>query len=397
MRIGIVCPYSLTVPGGVQSQVLGLVRALRARGHEARALGPCDGPPPFGWITPLGNSIPTVANGSIAPLAPDPSAQLRFIRAVRDEGFDILHLHEPLAPGATMTACITKPTPLVGTFHAAGVSASYRWFNPGVRWLAGRIDLRCVVSEDARVLASKYLPGHYEQLWNGIEIEPYAKADPWPTDAPTIMFLGRHEPRKGLAVLLDAMATLPGDVHLWVGSDGPATAELKSRYAGDPRISWLGRLADTEKYRRFRGADVFCAPSLGGESFGVVLLEAMAASTAIVATNLPGYRVVARPDQDALLVAPGDTAALADALRRALADADLRARMVASGEERAIEFSMERLADRYLELYEAVLRKSDRRSAALPPAGPVPALHSDPRHRRTVDAHPSRRHWRRKS
>src|SRR6478609_3742307 len=330
MRIGVVCPYSLTVPGGVQAQVLGLVSALRAKGHETRAIGPCDGPPPDGWVTPLGNSIPTAANGSVAPLAPDPSAQLRFIRAVRDEGFDVLHLHEPLAPGATMTACVTKPAPLVGTFHAAGVSASYRWFNPFVRWVAGRIDLRCVVSDDARVLVEKYLPGGYEELWNGIEIEPYAKADPWPTDGPTMMFLGRHEPRKGLAVLLGAMADLPPDVQLWVGSDGPETEALQSRYAGDPRITWLGRLSEAEKHRRLRGADLFCAPSIGGESFGVVLLEAMAASTAIVATDLPGYRMVARPDRDALLVPAGDTVALASALRRVLTDPELRSRLVSS-------------------------------------------------------------------
>src|SRR4029453_2119530 len=143
MRIGLVCPYSLTVYGGVQSQVLGLARSLRASGHATRVLAPCDGPPPDSWITPLGNSIPTAANGSIAPLAPDPSAQLRFIRAVRDEGFDILHLHEPPSPGATMTACVTKPPPLIGTFHAAGVSASYRWGNPLLRWMVERIDLRC--------------------------------------------------------------------------------------------------------------------------------------------------------------------------------------------------------------------------------------------------------------
>ncbi len=355
MRIGLVCPYSLTIPGGVQAQVLGLARVLRAKGHEARVMGPCDGPPPFAWVTPLGNSIPTAANGSIVPLAPDPSAQLRFMRAVRDEGFDVLHLHEPLAPGATMTACVMKPAPLVGTFHAAGVSASYRVFNPLVRWLAGRLDLRCVVSDDALALASKYLSGTYVRLWNGIDIEPYAKADPWPVEDPTIMFVGRHEPRKGLAVLLEALADLGPDVRLWVCGEGPATEDLKQRHAGDPRISWLGRVSDEDKCRRLRGADVFCAPSLRGESFGVVLLEAMAASTAIVATDLSGYRVVARPGRDALLVTAGDTLALTGALRSVLADSALRARLVASGEERALDFSMDHLADRYLELYEQAM------------------------------------------
>ena len=145
MRVGLVCPYSISVPGGVQEQVLGLARSLRAKGHPTRILAPSDGPPPDGWVTPLGNSIPTAANGSVAPIAPDPSAQLRLIRAVRDEGFDVLHLHEPMVPGATMTACLLKPTPLVGTFHAAGESPSYTYLSPALRWLASRLDVRVVV------------------------------------------------------------------------------------------------------------------------------------------------------------------------------------------------------------------------------------------------------------
>ncbi len=354
MRIGIVCPYSISVPGGVQEQVLGLARALRAKGHPTRVLAPADGPPPDGWVTPLGNSIPTAANGSVAPIAPDPSAQLRLIRAVRDEGFDVLHLHEPLVPGACMTACLLKPTPLVGTFHAAGTSASYRYLNPAVRWLASRLDARTVVSAEARTLAESHLGGTYTHLFNGIEVERFADAEPWPTEAPTIFFLGRHEPRKGLDVLLAALPSLPADLQVWIGSDGPDTDRLKVAHAGDPRLVWLGRLSDEEKRRRLRAADVFCAPSLRGESFGVVLLEAMAARTAIVAGDLAGYRLVARPDQDGLLVPPGDVDALAAALNRVLADRDERDRLVASGAERAVEFSMDRLADRYLELYEQV-------------------------------------------
>lgn len=354
MRIGIVCPYSISVPGGVQEQVLGLARALRAKGHPTRVLAPSDGPPPDGWVTPLGNSIPTAANGSVAPIAPDPSAQLRLIRAVRDEGFDVLHLHEPLVPGACMTACLLKPTPLVGTFHAAGTSASYRYLKPPVRWLASRLDVRTVVSGEARTLAEAHLGGTYTHLFNGIEIDRFAKAEPWPTDGPTICFIGRHEPRKGLDVLLAALPSLPADVTVWIGSDGPDTERLKVQQAGDPRLVWLGRLTDEEKRRRLRGADVFCAPSLHGESFGVVLLEAMAARTAIVASDLTGYRLVARPDQDGLLVSPGDVDALAAALNRALTDADRRDALVASGTERVETFSMERLADRYLELYEQV-------------------------------------------
>jgi phosphatidylinositol alpha-mannosyltransferase len=354
VRIGIVCPYSISVPGGVQEQVLGLGRALRAKGHHARVLAPSDGPPPDGWITPLGNSIPTAANGSVAPIAPDPSAQLRFIRAVRDEGFDVLHLHEPLVPGACQTAQFLKPTPLLGTFHAAGNTQSYRLLTPALKWLAGRLDVRAVVSAEAEALAQEHLGGTYEHLFNGIEVERFADVEPWPTDRPTLLFLGRHEPRKGLDVLLAALPSLPADLDVWIASDGPDTERLRVRHAGDPRLHWLGRLSDEEKRRRLRAADIFCAPSLHGESFGVVLLEAMAAGCAIVASDLSGYRLVARPDLDGLLVEPGDPAALADALGEVLTDPLRRAELVASGAKRAQEFSMDHLADRYVELYERV-------------------------------------------
>jgi phosphatidylinositol alpha-mannosyltransferase len=354
VRIGLVCPYSLTLPGGVQGQVLGLARSLRAAGHEARVLGPCDGPPPDAGVTPLGDCIPLAANGSVAPIAPDLPCALRTIRALRDEDFDVVHLHEPLVPGPCMTAGVMASSPLIGTFHAAGTSASYRWAGGPLRWLAGRLDRRCAVSEDARRLAESHLDGSYELVFNGIEVERFAKATPWPTEGPTVLFLGRHEPRKGLAVLLEAMAELPDDLRLWVASDGPETPRLQAAMAGDPRVEWLGRLDDEEKARRLRAADVFCAPSLHGESFGVVLLEAMAAGAPIVASDLPGYRNVARPGVEALLVPPGDAAVLAAALREVLASGGRAGELVAAGEARAEELSMDRLAERYLELYAAM-------------------------------------------
>lgn len=354
MRIGLVCPYSISIPGGVQEQVLGLARALRQKGHPTRILAPSDGPPPDGFVTPLGNSIPTAANGSVAPIAPDPSAQLRLIRAVRDEAFDVLHLHEPLAPGACMTAMFLKPVPLVGTFHAAGESASYRYMSRPLRWMVDRLDARVVVSAEAEELARSHLGGTYEHLFNGIEVDRFANTEPWPKQKRTIFFLGRHEPRKGLDILLAAMSRLPDDIEVWIGSDGPDTERLTVAHAGDPRLHWLGRLSDEEKRRRLRAADIFCAPSLRGESFGVVLLEAMAARSAIVAGDLSGYRLVARPDLDGLLVPPGDVEALASALNRVLADDVLRDRLIASGTERADTFSMDRLADEYLRIYKRI-------------------------------------------
>ncbi|MCU1488514.1 MAG: pimA [Actinomycetia bacterium] len=355
MRIGFVCPYSLTLPGGVQGQVLGLARAMRAAGHEVRVLGPCDGPPPDAGVTPLGNSIPMAANGSVAPIAPDLPCALRTIRALRDESFDVVHLHEPLVPGPCMVTALIKSTPLVGTFHAAGVSTSYRIASGPLRWLAGQLDVACAVSEDARLLVERYLGGDYEMVFNGIEVERFAKATPWPSERPTVFFLGRHEERKGLAVLLAALDHLPPDARVWVASDGPQTAELKARTAGDERVEWLGRISDAEKARRLRGADVFCAPSLGGESFGVVLLEAMASGTPIVATEIPGYARVARPDREAILVPPGDPEALGRALHRVLTDADRAAELAEAGSRRADELSMAHLAERYLGIYAPLL------------------------------------------
>jgi len=355
MRVGMISPYSLTLPGGVQNQILGLARSLRALGVDTRVLGPCDGPPPDAGVTPLGNSLPTASNGSVAPIAPDPSAQLRVIRALRDEAFDVLHLHEPMVPGPTMTALVLKQAPIVATFHRAGASRSYARFGPGLRWLRQRIEVSVAVSEEAAASVRAQPGGEYELLFNGVEIARYRQISEMKASGRTILFVGRHEPRKGLSMLLQAMADLPSDITLWIASDGPETASLQAAWAGDPRIVWLGRISEREKVARMKAATVFCAPSLGGESFGVVLLEAMAAETAIVASDLEGYAQVARDGLDAVLTPPGDVAALGAALLRVLDDEALSAALVQSGRARAEEYSMQRLADCYLGLYERAI------------------------------------------
>ena len=230
MRIGLVCPYSLSIPGGVQGQVLALARSLRRRGHEARVLAPCDGPPPELFVTPLGKSVPMAANGSMAPIAPDVPAQLRTIRALWDESFDVLHLHEPLVPGPTITATLLKPAPLVGTFHAAGSQPAYQALAPLVSWVGQRLDARIAVSEDALALVRGPVGGEFEVLFNGIEAERFRSAEPWPTEGPTVFFLGRHEERKGLEVLLRAVPSLPPDTRIWVAGTGPHTEELRRRH-----------------------------------------------------------------------------------------------------------------------------------------------------------------------
>jgi len=273
----------------------------------------------------------------------------------------VIHLHEPLAPGPTQTALLTRPAPLLGTFHAAGGSLAYDMLPNVVRFLAGRLDDRCAVSEDARKMAEGSLGGTYDLLFNGVELARYASGTPFPTSGPTVLFLGRHEPRKGLRVLLDAFAHLPADTKLWIAGEGPETPELKARFGRDGRIEWLGTISETEKIARLQGADVFCAPSLHGESFGIVLLEGMAAGTAVVAGDIPGYANVADHGKHAALVAPDDPVALASTIGSLLRDERRREALVESGLKRAEEFSMARLAEIYLGRYERLMASSPHR------------------------------------
>lgn len=357
LRIGILCPYSLTIPGGVQAQVLGLARELRRRGHQARVLGPCDGPPPESFVTPLGNSLPTAANGSVAPLAPDPPAALRTLRALNDEAFDVIHLHEPLSPGPTLTALLVHRAPTVGTFHAAGASASYRLLFGPLSRLIHRLDRKVVVSKDALQLVQEHLGGDYEVLFNGVEYEQIRATPAFErtSDRPSLLFCGRHEERKGLRVLIDALAHVDIELDVFIAGEGPDTERLRERSAGDDRVVWLGRISDEEKFARLRASDVFCAPSLGGESFGVVLIEAMAAEATVVASALDGYRNVATDGVDALLVTPDDPPALAEAITGAITDDQLSARLRAAGAARAQRFSMRALADAYIEIYRGLV------------------------------------------
>ncbi|HEV7536762.1 MAG TPA: glycosyltransferase family 4 protein, partial [Acidimicrobiia bacterium] len=229
MRVVLVCPYSLSLPGGVQGQVLGLARTLRQRGVSATVLGPCDGPPPEAGVISVGPSVSLAANGSVAPLAPDPKAIRRTLEVLAAIRPDVLHLHEPLVPGPALAALLAGSVPAVGTFHASGRVPAYVWLRPAVRAVARRIGLRTAVSPEARALAERWLGGACHVMPNGVEVERFAKADPWPSPETTggsgraILFVGRHEPRKGLEVLLKAFSALDTDAVLWVAGEGPET------------------------------------------------------------------------------------------------------------------------------------------------------------------------------
>jgi phosphatidyl-myo-inositol alpha-mannosyltransferase len=374
LRVAIVCPYSLSRHGGVQGQVIGLARALQVIGHEAVVLAPADAPVKAPGLTPgavvtLGRSIALPANGSVAPVSLSPLAVVRAVRAVRCGDFDVLHLHEPLAPGPGYGCLLACCEPKVGTFHRAGAGVAYRALGPAARWAAGHLDVRCAVSPEALSTAAGALGGSYEMVGNGVEVERFSGAAPWPTEGPTVLFVGRHERRKGLRVLLEAWDGFPGDREdgragararptLWVASEGPETAELRRLHPPVPGLEWLGPLGDDELASRLAGADLLCAPSLGGESFGMVLVEAMAARAAVVASDIPGYSFVA--GGHALLVPPGDPAALREALRRGLSDAEASTGLCAPGSldaalAHAKHWSMRSLASRYVALYSSLL------------------------------------------
>lgn len=363
------CPYSLSRPGGVQSQVLGLARALEARHHRVTVFAPLDDlddAPKDVELVATGHSYPLPGNGSVAPVTLSVPVMARAARTIKAGGFDVIHVHEPFTPGVAYGLLLTRSLPpLISTFHRSGGSPIYTVLRPLTRRLTGRFAVHCAVSESARATAYNALGGHYEVGFNGVEIDRFDAVDPWPTDRPTILFLGRHEERKGLRVLLEAVSALDrttngpvsGRPVLWVAGDGPESAELQVRYPESEDIRWLGVLPEEEKHRRLVAADLLCAPSLGGESFGVVLLEAMAARTLVVASDIDGYRNAT--GGHARLVPPGDVGAWAQVLAELLGGAgsgsdDGKARLDEASEW-AAHWSMGRLAQWYESIYRSVL------------------------------------------
>jgi phosphatidyl-myo-inositol alpha-mannosyltransferase len=360
MRIAMVSPYSLSRPGGVQGQVVGLARSLRALGHGVTVLAPADErgavPDAVGEHVVIGRSTDLRSNGSVAPVALSPAAAARLERVVRRGGFDVAHLHEPLAPVAAYGLVLSAPLPLVGTYHRAGVSRWVPVLKPLAEVVARRLQVRVAVSEAARQTAQRSGAGAVEVLFNGVEMDRFETAAPCrdPAGRPAVLFVGRHEPRKGLHVLLDAFEPLARPAVLWVVGDGPGTEVQRRRYPASDRLHWLGPLGDAEVASRLAGAAVLCAPSLQGESFGMVLLEGMAAGCTVVASDIEGYRTAA--GGHATLVPPGDADALSRALGVALADSvEGGGRSSPEARKQAREYarnwSMDTLAERYVDVY----------------------------------------------
>jgi phosphatidylinositol alpha-mannosyltransferase len=357
LRVAIVCPYDLSRPGGVQGQSVGLARALRRQGHEVVVVAPDDRP--HGWATghvyAAGRSVAVRSNGSVAPVSLSPLAARRAVDAVRDWRADVVHLQEPLAPALGYGFLLARRWPIAATFHRSGTPRAAPLASPLARWACDRIDARVAVSAVARATAASLCGGDYEVLFNGVDVERFARATPFRSDAPAVLFLGRHEHRKGLGVLLEAFASLPAGrvrAELWVAGEGPQTAALRARFPESARVHWLGIVSEEDAADRLCGASVLCAPSLGGESFGMVLLEAMAARCRVIASDIPGYRDAAAGH--ATLVPPGDVDALAAALAAALG-ATPDPVMLDAAAAHASAWSMDALARRYLDVYARAL------------------------------------------
>ncbi len=356
LRVGILCPYSLRWPGGVQNHVLGLARALGGEGVDAEILAPTDMAPAPATdveVVSLGVSVPLPANGSVARIGLDPVASVRAALSARR--FDVVHVHEPLVPGVALSAVLAAKGPVVGTFHAASEGYwGYRWGRRLLRPAWDRLAARLAVSEAAVARVAPYFVGDVEVVPNGVDTARFADGTPLVErdldEGPVVLFLGRDEPRKGLDVLVAAWAAVrervPGAA-LWVA--GPGTEGVQAL-----GVRAFGEVEDEFVPALYASADVFCAPARGGESFGVVLAEAMAAGLAVVATDIPGYAAVARPDAEAVLVPPDSPEALAGALAGVLGDSALRERLAAAGRSRAAEFDWSVVAGRVLGVYERV-------------------------------------------
>jgi phosphatidyl-myo-inositol alpha-mannosyltransferase len=387
LNIALVCPYSLSRPGGVQGQVLGLARALTSSGHRVTVFAPVDGPlemPAGVELVQSGRSFRVPANGSVAPVSLSIPAARSSLSALRSGGFDVVHVHEPFAPGLPYGLLVGRELPpLVATFHRSGGSAFYALLSPLVQRLAQRFAVRTAVSEAARLTAAGALGGTYEVGFNGIEVDRYRDALPWPKERPTVLFLGRHEGRKGLRVLLEAFDQMTQTLteserpQLWITGDGPDTVSLRRMHPDSADRTWLGVISEEEKVRRLAAADVLCAPSLGGESFGMVILEGLAARVPVVASDIEGYRDAS--GGCAVLVPPGDAGALAEALSGVLSlrsavfgppesgstgsgpgDEGRKSReaWLTAGSERAERWSMDRLADWYVGWYRGSMVQS---------------------------------------
>jgi phosphatidylinositol alpha-mannosyltransferase len=364
MRIGIACPYSWDVPGGVQSHIRDLAEALIDKGHDVSVIAPADEDRPLpGYVVPTGAAIPVPYNGSVARLSFGPLSLNRVRRWLRDGNFDVLHAHEPTVPSLSLLACWAASGPIVATVHTAMPKSRVLLATQGVmRSALEKIDGRIAVSEAARSTLVQHLGGDAVLIPNGVATHRYRDGSPlpgWPGEGGTIGFLGRmDEPRKGLAVLLRAFEVLgpqrPGLRLLIAGPGDSGDARAKLPAALRDRVHFLGEVTDQQKVQALHSVDIFCSPNTGGESFGIVTAEAMAAGAAIVASDLDAFRMVLRGGTAGELFRNGDAADLARVAGALLDDPARRAELSVAAIDAVRAYDWSVVAREVLSVYETV-------------------------------------------
>jgi phosphatidylinositol alpha-mannosyltransferase len=373
VRVGLVCPYSFDIPGGVQAHVADLARTLIGLGHQVSVLAPGDDTegatelPDF--VVPSGRSLPIPYNGSVARLSFGPMSYTKVRRWIRAGKFDVLHVHEPVAPSLSMLALMVADGPIVATFHTANprsrmLAAFQGVLQPFLEKITGRI----AVSELARQVQVEHLGGDAVIIPNGVDVEFFASAKAlpgYPRTGGTIGFVGRFdESRKGMEVLLDALKLMvPSrpDLQLLVAGSGD---EKELREAAGPELStalrFLGRVSDADKASMLKSLDIYCAPNIGGESFGIILTEAMSAGTPVVASDLDAFRRVLDGGIAGVLTPVGDGPALARSLSAVLDEPGRRAVLSAQGRRVVAAYDWPVVAATVVKVYETVVAADPR-------------------------------------
>lgn len=384
MKIAMVSPYDFAWPGGVNSHVVQLSAELRSRGHDIFVIAPHSPSKSPAVVDlhdrqfiPMGRSVPLSAGGSTARVTFDWWLYPKVRALMGREGFDIVHLHEPLAPLLPLMVLQHSRSVNVGTFHAYSDRRHlYRMCRRAVGRWQRRLHGRIAVSPAARAFVSPHFPGYsYQVIPNGIDFERFAHAEAFRDlkDGKTnILFVGRKDERKGLRYLLQAFSTLRrtrDDTRLIIVGPGEPDREcatllsvINAEYPDS--VSVTGAVSDEDLPRYYASADVFCSPATGGESFGIVLVEAMAAGVPVVASDIDGYRDVVSHEANGLLVGPRDPTAIVNAVARVLDNPDLSARLTSAGRDAATRFRWEQVASRVEDYYQQCIEEADRSGAA---------------------------------
>lgn len=366
MKIGIVCPYSWDVPGGVQFHVRDLAEVLLRRGHDVSVLAPADDDTPLPpYVVPAGRAVPVRYNGSVARVNFGPLSAARVRRWLRDGAFDVLHIHEPMTPSLSILACWAASGAIVATFHTANLRsramlAAYPILEPALEKIGARI----AVSEDARRTLVEHIGGDAVLIPNGVYVERFAAAAPradWQGTgaASTIGFIGRlDEPRKGLPTLLAALEQVAGErpgTRLLVAGRGDideATEDLSPSVRD--AVTFLGQVSEEDKARLLRSVDLYVAPNLGGESFGIVLVEALAAGAPVLASDLEAFRAVLDGGRAGAVFPTGDVGALAAGIVALLGDETRRAQLRTLGRAWVRRYDWATVASDVIAVYETV-------------------------------------------